>query len=45
MEADKILLMDSGKVVEFATPLVLLQKQDDHFASLLKKLDLILITN
>ena len=37
MEADKILVMDSGKVMEFAPPLVLLQKPDGYFTSLLKQ--------
>ncbi len=37
MEADKILVMDSGKVMEFAPPLVLLQKQDGYFTNLLKQ--------
>lgn len=37
MEADKILVMDAGKVMEFAPPLVLLQRPDGHFTSLLKE--------
>ena len=37
MEADKILVMDAGKVVEFAQPLVLLQRPEGHFTSLLKE--------
>jgi ABC-type multidrug transport system ATPase subunit len=37
MEAEKILVMDSGKVMEFAPPLVLLQKQDGYFTNLLKQ--------
>ncbi len=37
MEADKILVMDAGKVVEFAPPLVLLQRPDGYFTSLLKE--------
>jgi ABC-type multidrug transport system fused ATPase/permease subunit len=37
MEADKILVMDAGKVMEFAPPLVLLQRPDGYFTSLLKE--------
>ncbi len=37
MEADKILFMDAGKVMEFAPPLVLLQRPDGYFNSLLKE--------
>jgi len=36
MESDKILVMDAGSVVEFAPPLVLLNKIDGSFNSLLK---------
>ena len=35
MESDKILVMDAGKVVEFAHPLVLLNIKDGSFNSLL----------
>lgn len=35
MESDKILVMDAGKVVEFAPPLALLKRQDGYFNSLL----------
>jgi len=37
MEADKILFMDAGKVMEFAPPLVLLQRPDGYFNGLLKE--------
>jgi ABC-type multidrug transport system ATPase subunit len=37
MESDKILVMDAGKVVEFAPPLALLERQDGSFHSLLKE--------
>ena len=37
MEADKILVMDAGKVMEFAPPLVLLQRPEGYFTSLLKE--------
>lgn len=37
MESDKILVMDAGKVVEFAPPLALLQIPDGHFTSLLNE--------
>jgi ABC-type multidrug transport system fused ATPase/permease subunit len=37
MEADKILVMDAGRVVEFAPPLALLERPDGHFYSLLKE--------
>ena len=36
MESDKILVMDAGCVVEYAPPLVLLQKPDGYFTSLLR---------
>ena len=36
MESDKILVMDAGSVVEFAPPLMLLQKPEGYFTSLLK---------
>ena len=35
MESDKILVMDAGKVVEFAHPLALLKRPDGYFTSLL----------
>ena len=35
MESDKILVMDAGKVVEFAHPLALLKIPNGHFTSLL----------
>lgn len=34
IESDKILVMDAGKVVEFAQPLALLRLKDGHFTSL-----------
>jgi ABC-type multidrug transport system ATPase subunit len=37
MESDKILVMDAGHVVEFAPPLVLLDRPDSHFYNLLKQ--------
>ena len=37
MESDKILVMDAGKVVEFAPPLALLKQPDGHFTSLLNE--------
>jgi ABC-type proline/glycine betaine transport system ATPase subunit len=37
MESDKILVMDAGRVVEFAPPLALLQIPDGHFTRLLKE--------
>jgi len=37
MEADKILFMDAGKVMEFAPPLVLLNRPDGYFNTLLKE--------
>ena len=37
MESDKILVMDAGKVVEFAPPLALLSIPDGHFTSLLRE--------
>lgn len=37
MESDKILVMDAGKVVEFAPPLVLLKIPEGHFTSLLEE--------
>jgi ABC-type proline/glycine betaine transport system ATPase subunit len=37
MDSDKILVMDEGKVVEFAPPLTLLQRADGYFTSLLKE--------
>lgn len=37
MESDKILVMDAGKVVEFAPPLALLQIPDGHFTRLLSE--------
>jgi ABC-type multidrug transport system fused ATPase/permease subunit len=37
MESDKILVMDAGKVVEFAPPLALLTLPDGHFTGLLKE--------
>lgn len=37
MESDKILVMDAGKVVEFAPPLALLTLNDGYFTSLLKE--------
>jgi ABC-type multidrug transport system ATPase subunit len=37
MEADKILVMDAGNVVEFAQPLALLSRPDGYFTQLLKQ--------
>ncbi len=37
MTSDKILVMDAGKVVEFAPPLALLERPDGHFYNLLKE--------
>jgi ABC-type multidrug transport system ATPase subunit len=37
MESDKILVMDAGRVMEFAPPLALLERPDGHFYSLLKE--------
>jgi ABC-type multidrug transport system ATPase subunit len=37
MESDKILVMDAGRVMEFAPPLALLDRPDGHFYSLLKE--------
>lgn len=37
MESDKILVMDAGKVVEFAPPLALLKRPDGYFNSLLEQ--------
>jgi ABC-type multidrug transport system ATPase subunit len=37
MESDKILVMDAGKVVEFAPPLALLNRSNGYFYSLLKE--------
>jgi len=37
IEADKILFMDAEKVMEFAPPLVLLQRPDGYFNGLLKE--------
>lgn len=37
MESDKILVMDAGKVVEFAPPLALLQIPEGHFTRLLRE--------
>jgi ABC-type multidrug transport system ATPase subunit len=37
MEADKILVMDAGVVVEFGPPLALLERSEGHFTSLLRE--------
>ncbi len=37
MESDKILVMDAGRVVEFAPPLALLNRPNGYFYSLLKE--------
>lgn len=37
MESDKILVMDAGKVVEFAPPVALLGLENGHFTKLLKE--------
>ena len=37
MESDKILVMDAGRVVEFAPPVALLKLKDGHFTNLLKQ--------
>jgi ABC-type multidrug transport system fused ATPase/permease subunit len=37
MDSDKVVVLDKGKVVEFAPPLELLKKEDSVFAELCKK--------
>jgi ABC-type dipeptide/oligopeptide/nickel transport system ATPase component len=37
MESDKILVMDAGRIVEFAPPVALLKLENGHFTNLLRQ--------